>query len=123
MDAFVIAGGVALIAAINWWFFAGVHGGVARGTTTAGVQELSIVVAGGYAPSMIAVKAGRPVRLHFDRQETDSCSAEVVIPAFGVKKFLPPFETTVVEFTPTSPGSFELSCGMGMLHGRIVVEE
>jgi len=50
------------------------------------------------------------------------CSEEIVIPAFGVKRFLPTNETTAVEFTPNVPGTFDFSCGMGMLHGRIVVE-
>jgi plastocyanin domain-containing protein len=118
----VILGGIALLVAINWWFFGASRGAPARADASAGIQEFTITVAGGYSPATVAVTAGRPVRLVFDRQERDSCSEEIVIPAFGVKKFLPPFEKTAVEFTPTTPGSYDLSCGMGMLHGRIVVE-
>jgi plastocyanin domain-containing protein len=62
------------------------------------------------------------VRLVFDRQETAGCSEEVVIPDFGVRRFLPPHQRTTVEFTPTEPGRFEFTCGMGMLRGAVVVE-
>ena len=32
------------------------------------------------------------------------------------------FETTPVEFTPAAPGSYEFTCGMGMVRGRLIVE-
>ena len=79
-------------------------------------------MAGGYAPAEVRVKAGRPVRLVFDRQETNPCSEEVVIPDFGIRRFLPPHQKTAVEFTPTRPGSHEFTCGMGMLRGKVIVE-
>jgi plastocyanin domain-containing protein len=121
MNAAVVVGGVALIAAIYWWFFlAGRQATVAA--VRAGVQEVGILVSGGYEPSTIKVRAGRPVRLVFDRRETNPCSEEIVIPAFEVKKFLPAHERTAVEFTPATPGIYDFSCGMGMLHGRVVVE-
>jgi plastocyanin domain-containing protein len=70
----------------------------------------------------VRVAAGRPVRLVFDRQETATCSEELVFPAFGLRKFLPAFQTTTLEVTPPSPGTYEFTCGMGMLHGRLVAE-
>jgi plastocyanin domain-containing protein len=68
------------------------------------------------------VPAGRPVRLVFDRQETSSCSEEVVFPAFGIKRFLPAHQQTTVEITPPAPGRYEFTCGMAMLHGAVVAE-
>ncbi|HET7040985.1 MAG TPA: cupredoxin domain-containing protein, partial [Gemmatimonadales bacterium] len=115
------AAGLALIAAIYWWFFRAGRRAVIATTTAGGVQEILVTVAGGYAPGTIALTTGRPARLVFDRRETNPCSEEVVIPAFGVRKFLAPHERTAVEFTPPSPGTFDMSCGMGMLHGKIVV--
>ena len=121
MNALVVLGGAALIGAIYWWFFrAGRKATVA--SVRAGVQEIAVLVSGGYDPSTIQVHAGAPVRLVFDRRETNPCSEEIVIPAFGVRKFLPANAKTTVEFTPTTPGTFDFSCGMGMLHGRVVVE-
>lgn len=121
MNALVVLAGLALIGAIYWWFFVAGRRVVEAIATHGGVQELRVTVAGGYSPSTIAVHAGRTVRLVLDRQETNPCSEELVIPAFGVRKFLPPHQQTVVEFTPSAAGTFDFSCGMGMLHGRIVV--
>lgn len=117
----VLAGGVALIGGIYWWFFRAGRRSVAASTLATGVQELRVTISGGYSPATISVVAGRPVRLLFDRQETNPCSEEIVIPAFGVRKFLPAHQQTTVEFTPTGVGTYEFSCGMGMLHGKIVV--
>ena len=121
MNALVVLGGLAVIAAIYWWFFVAGRRVVRAAAGAGGVQESLVTVAGGYSPATIAVSAGRPVRLVFDRQETNPCSEEIVIPAFGVRKFLPPHERTSVEFTPAAPGTYEMSCGMGMLHGKILV--
>jgi plastocyanin domain-containing protein len=64
-----------------------------------------------------------PVRLVFDRQETSGCSEEVVIPEFGVRRFLPAFKKTTVELTPEQAGSYDFTCGMGMLRGKLIVDE
>lgn len=121
MNTLVVLSGLALIGAIYWWFFVAGRRMVQAAAVAGGVQELLVTVAGGYSPSTIAVHTGRPVRLILDRQETNPCSEELVIPAFGVRKFLAPHQKTVVEFTPSAAGTFDFSCGMGMLHGRIVV--
>lgn len=109
------------IALVNWYFL------FSRRTAAAaevgpGVQALTIRVAGGYTPNLIEVARGRPVRLTFDRQEDNPCSEEVVLPGFGIRRDLPAFKQTVIEFTPTSPGDYEFSCGMGMLRGSITVK-
>ena len=113
----VIVAGLAAIGWVNWYFlFAGRRGAaVATG-------DVGIVVDGGYSPSTIRVKAGRPVRLVFDRRDTSSCSEEVVFPDFGIRKFLPAFQKTVVELNPAQAGTYEFTCGMSMLRGRLVVE-
>ena len=121
-DLLIVAAGIAAIAWVNWYFFFA-EGTSARATVArSGVQEATVRVAGGYSPSMIRVKAGVPVKLHFDRQESSGCSEEVVFADFGIRQFLPPFKTTDVEFTPPAGGSYEFTCGMGMLKGRLIVE-
>ena len=87
-----------------------------------GTQEVTVRVEGGYSPSTVRVRAGRPVRLTFDRQETSGCSAVVQIPELGIRTQLPAFEATTVEFTPERPGTYEFACGMNMLSGRIVAD-
>ena len=116
----VTVAGVALIGWVLWYFFhAGRSSAHAAGT---GTQQLRIEVKGGYTPAVVNVEAGRPVRLDFFRNETNSCSEEVVFPDFGIRTWLPAFETTPVEFTPSAPGSYEFTCGMGMVRGRLIVE-
>ena len=120
-DWMVIAGGLAAIAWVYWYFFLAERSAVAVSRGATGNQEVTVVVRGGYTPAAIRVRAGKPVRLVFDRQETSGCSEEVVFPDFGVRRFLPAHRQTAVELTPAA-GSYEFTCGMGMLRGRLVAE-
>ena len=119
-DWTVVAAGLAVIGWINWYFFLARPQAVIA-TTTSGVQEVRVVVEGGYQPADIRVSAGQPVRLLFDRRETAPCSEEVVLPDFGITRYLPARRTTAVEFTPAHPGTFDFRCGMSMLRGRLTV--
>ncbi len=123
-DIGVVLGGLVLIALINWYFFFS-DGETAQVAAAAsgGVAEVPIVVHGGYSPSTVRVPAGARVRLVFDRREDSSCSEEVVIPDFGIRKFLPAHDKTVVELTAGKPGRYGFTCGMSMLRGTLVVEE
>ena len=118
----MLAGGLTAIAWVNWYFFHSERSTVVAAAAGGGAQEVTIAVRGGYAPATVHVQAGRPVRLVFDRQETSSCSEEVVFPDFGLRRFLPAHERTVVELTPPTPGTYEFTCGMSMLRGRVVAE-
>jgi plastocyanin domain-containing protein len=126
IDWLVIAAGAAGIAWVLWYFFVAGSGAAptvrASDAPAGGGQTVRITVRGGYDPATIGVRAGDPVRLVFDRQETSSCSEEVVFPDFGVRTFLPAFKETVVEVTPPRAGTYEFTCGMSMLHGRLVAE-
>lgn len=118
----VTALGIAAILWVNWYFFlAGRRSAVAATASAAGIQEVPIVVNGGYAPATVAVETGRPVRLLFDRRDQGSCTEEVVLPDFGLRRFLPTGAITPVEFIPAAPGTYEFTCGMGMVRGRLVV--
>jgi plastocyanin domain-containing protein len=106
---------------VLWYFLLSRRTAVAATAPGAGPQEVTITVLGGYDPTEIEVAAGRPVRLHFDRREDASCSEEIVIPEFGIRTYLPAHRQTTVEFTPQRPGRYDMSCGMGMLHGKLIV--
>lgn len=121
-DILVILGGVAAIAWVNWYFLLAGRRPSEAAAGAGGVQEVRIRVAGGYDPAHVQVKRG-PVRLVFDRQETSGCSEEVVLPDFGIRRYLPAHEETVVEFTPERAGRYEFTCGMSMLRGSVVVVE
>ena len=121
LDWGVVIAAAAAIAAVNWYFLGARQGQGQRAAVSArGQQEATITVEGGYTPAVVEVESGRPVRLTFDRRETNPCSDEVVFPTLGIRRALPPFERTVVEFTPAAPGRIEFTCGMGMLHGTVV---
>ena len=117
----VTVGGVALAIGVNFYFFAPRRATVVPPSPADGPQEQRIIVRDGYAPAVIEVRAGRPVRLVFRREEVEGCSDTVLMPEWGIVHRLPAFEDTAVEFTPQTPGTFEFTCGMHMLRGTVVV--
>jgi plastocyanin domain-containing protein len=121
VDWVVVVGGILTIAWINWYFFLAERASATAIAGAGGVQEVTIAVRGGYDPADVRVRKGAPVRLTFDRQETSSCSEEVVLPEFGIKRFLPAHQKTTIEFTPEKAGTYEFTCGMSMLRGRLTV--
>ena len=121
MEIIVVIGGVGLIALTLWYFF-GEREKVSAETSESGVQEIKVMVKSGYSPDVIVVKSGVPVRLNFYRDETSSCSEQVVFGDFGIARDLPAFKTTPIEFTPEKSGEFTFACGMNMLRGKLIVE-
>ena len=124
MDAseiIVLTAGAALIIAVLWYFF-GEREAAAAAENDSGVQEVDVVVKGGYSPDVIVVREGVPVRLNFYRDETSSCSEQVILGKLGIARDLPAFKTTTVEFTPDEPGEIDFTCGMNMLRGKVVVK-
>lgn len=123
-DVIVIGLGIAAIAWINWYFFfAGNRRAVAATQTASGADEVIVVVQGGYEPSLLRAKTGKPLRIVFDRRDTSGCSEEVVFPDFGIRKFLPTGQRTTIEVTPPKAGRYEFMCGMSMLRGALVAED
>jgi plastocyanin domain-containing protein len=117
----VTAGGAALAVAVNLYFFSPRRAAAARSGAPEAPQQIRIAVRGGYDPSVIEVRVGRPVRLIFRREEMEGCSDTVLLPEWRIFQHLPAHEDTIVEFTPEQPGEFEFTCGMQMLRGKIVV--
>ena len=117
----VTAAGAAAIAWVLWYFLLS-RGPAVAAAVAGGVQEVRVLVKGGYTPDTIVVQAGKPVRLQFYRDETADCSERVVFERFKIDQMLPAFQTTTVEFTPTEPGEYPFRCGMNMLKGLLVVE-
>lgn len=120
-DLGIAAAALALIVLINWYFLGKRRAAVVAAAATDGAVDVDVRVEGGYSPSVIEVPAGSHVRMTLDRREDNPCSDELVIPDFGIRRALPAFRKTVVEFTAT-PGTHEFKCGMGMLHGSIVAK-
>jgi len=85
-------------------------------------NEVFITIKGTYRPDVVRVRKGRPVILHITRNENAACSEEIVIEQFGIRQKLEPFKTTTIRFGPVEAGVVRFSCGMDMLHGKIIVE-
>ncbi len=113
--------GVLLIVLVNWYFFFSRKKITLAEVKERGLQEVKIVVKGGYSPDVIVVKKGIPVRLDFYRDETADCSDTIVFGDFKIRKPLPAFKTTAIEFTPEKEGEYVFTCGMGMMRGKLIV--
>jgi len=122
-EIIVLLAGVVLIAFVLWYFFAGEGLRVAASATAAGAQRLRVSVKGSYTPDVIVVKRGTPVELDFYRDETNSCTEQVVFGDFGISRMLPAFKTTRIKFTPERAGTFTFNCGMNMVRGKLIVED
>jgi plastocyanin domain-containing protein len=113
--------GIMLIFLVNWYFFFSKRTSPKVTVQETGVQEIKISVKGGYDPDVLIVKKGIPVRLNFYRDETASCSDTIVFGDFNIRKALPAYQTTVIDFTPEKEGEYVFTCGMGMLKGKLIV--
>ena len=123
MDKLIVtAAGIFTIAWIIWFFLFSKKEAF-KASVSSGVQEVMIKVKGGYDPDLIVAKAGKPLRLRFTREEESSCTEMVVFGAFNKSAKLPPYEEVTVELLPEKPGEYEFSCQMGMIRGKLVVEE
>ncbi|MGY3089383.1 plastocyanin domain-containing protein [Hymenobacter sp. UYAg731] len=114
--------GLGLAAFVLWYFFFSARQTASAVSSSGGVQEVAITVKGGYSPDIIEVERGKPVQLSFYRDEENSCSEELLMPDFNVRRDLPAFKTTLVELLPKEAGTFTFTCGMGMLRGSLVVK-
>lgn len=82
-----------------------------------------IVTEQGYKPDSIRLRRGIPARVTFVRQAEGTCGTEIVLPEQGIKRALPLNKPVVVAFTPNKSGEFSFTCGMGMMRGKVIVQE
>lgn len=85
------------------------------------VIEMEVTEYGVYAPDVLRVKQGIPVRWQIYGADFMGCASSLVMPAFKIQKALRPGFNEVT-FTPTKTGKFTFSCSMGMVRGTMIVE-
>ncbi len=112
----VILSGIGLVGFIYWFFF-----GKKDEAYVAG-DMVEVLVDGGYKPENIKIKKGTTTKLIFERKDPNSCLEEVIIPDFKIKEYLPLNKKVEVTLTPKKIGIYQTHCGMGMFHGKIIVE-
>jgi Cu+-exporting ATPase len=120
LDVVVVMAGAVLAGWELWYFLAPRRRAPPR--PSAGPQEVEVRVRGGFEPDVIPVEVGRPVRLVFYRDEVADCSGELVFETLDLRRALPAFERTIVEFTPEAPGDYPFRCGHTDLRGRVVAQ-
>lgn len=118
----VIIGAIALSTWVAWYFWFSEKKAVKVGSSNGDIQEAVIKVKGGYSPDVLIFEAGKPIRLNFYREETSSCTEEVVFSDFNKKETLTPFKTIPLELNIDKPGEYGFQCGMGMVKGKLIVE-
>ncbi|WP_295803459.1 cupredoxin domain-containing protein [uncultured Microbulbifer sp.] len=111
--------GLLLIAAIVWWFWL-----AGRQISAAHFSEsLEVMVKDGvYEPDTIEVPAGRPITLHFRREDPSPCAEYVVFPDLDISRQLAVHEATEVSLPALDTGKYPFTCQMKMYRGTLVVE-
>ena len=85
-----------------------------------GIQTLRMSASNqGYAPNVLYVQKGVPLKWIIIGEQINSCNNEVIVPSLQIKKKLVPGEN-VIEFTPQDQ-DLPFSCWMGMIRGLIKV--
>lgn len=88
------------------------------------IIKATYTVADDVKPTKFTVKTGLPVRFDIEAKEDgQGCMGSIMIPGLdnrpqGFQKG----ETTTLAFTPTKPGSYTITCAMGVPRGTIIVE-
>lgn len=78
----------------------------------------------GFVPTELTVKAGIPVRLEVYATENGrGCMGSIVLSDFlpGNIQGFTKGETDIFEFTPQTPGTYQITCAMGIPHGQVIV--
>ena len=118
----VTIGGIGTVIWVAWYFWFSEKKGVKIQAAASGIQEAFITVKGGYTPDVLVFEAGKPIKLNFRREETASCTEEVIFSDFNKKAVLTPFKTIPIELQADKPGEYEFRCGMGMIRGKLIVK-
>ena len=86
-----------------------------------GVQEVGAPLVRSEYP-YILVQKGIPVRFNIKAEDKNinGCNNTVVFPAFGIERGLKAGDN-IFEFTPEMTGTFNYTCWMGMIYGKIKV--
>lgn len=128
LEISVILSGIGLIGLIIYYFF-GPKSESETATIVNKKQAIMVTVDAAYDPEEIRVKVNVPVEIVFDRKDKGDCTEWV---SFGklptkegreIKARLPEGQKTSLRFTPIKVGVYRFECGMGMVHGKLIVEK
>lgn len=74
-------------------------------------------------PNQFTVKSNQPVRFEVSSNDDgQGCMSSITIPRLTKEvDLLTKGKTTIFEFTPTTAGSYNITCGMGVPRGQLIV--
>ncbi len=85
------------------------------------IQTVKMAVAlNGYTPNQFTIRRGVPTRWEIEGTNAGGCLSVIQMPSLNIRQRLNP-GTNVVEFTPTTNGTLNFSCSMGMYRGTMQV--
>lgn len=78
----------------------------------------------GFSPVEFTVKAGIPARLEVYASENGrGCMGSLMVPDFSTQvEFFEKGKTSVIDFIPTTPGTYYITCAMGIPQATIFVK-
>ncbi|GEO69320.1 cupredoxin domain-containing protein [Levilactobacillus acidifarinae] len=85
-------------------------------------QKETVIVEGSYAPTMVEFKQGVPAELTFLRLNNQGCLDKVHSDALMFNLDLPINAPQTVTIPTDQAGVFDFSCGMDMVHGKVVID-
>jgi sulfite exporter TauE/SafE len=86
-------------------------------------QVINMTADNGWSPDTFTVSKGVPVRMNIFVKDITSCVGGIRIPKYGISRdFTQKGQMITLEFTPTEAGTVIFTCPMGMVSGRIIVE-
>ncbi len=120
LGALIIIGALAFLSQ-GFWTVPTINGNTVSSSSN-GVEEIRMVVNGAsYQPSTLTVTAGSKVQWLVDGTKAIGCTSYLLSPELGISKRLNK-GSNMIEFTaPTKKGSYEFSCSMNMVKGKINV--
>lgn len=89
-------------------------------TMDGNTQVVKMAINGGYQPSHVTFRAGKPVRWEIDGTKAGGCTGSLISRQLGIQKFLQPGVNTI-DLPPQQPGEIAFSCSMGMIRGSFTV--
>ena len=96
-------------------------GAITSGGKQGSAQKVTLRAQGGqYILDPPTLKTGVPVKMVVDLSTVQGCLRSIVIPEWGIRKLVSEGDN-VIEFTPSTPGNFGMSCSMGMGRGTVTI--
>jgi plastocyanin domain-containing protein len=117
MDKIIVSILGVVFIGLTYWFFLG-----KKEKEVKAQGSIDILVKGGYSPSKIIIPQNETTTINFLREDFNACLEEVILSDFKIRKYLPLNQKISIEINPKKKGEFDFSCGMGMFHGKLIVE-